>query len=170
MSQVTSYRAAGVDSKAASTALAPLFSSIRETWTDSPLNVELGHFASVVELDGVVVAIATDGVGTKVNIAQLMDRYDTVGIDCVAMNVNDVICVGARPVSMVDYLAVQRINPRVMAETWSIGLAKGARLKLALSIVGGETAQLPEIIRGEAEGTGLDLAATCIGKVWLQIK
>ena len=159
----TTYQEAGVDSRAVPGALASLFSSMRSTWADDTVTTDLGHFASVVDVDGVGVAISTDGVGTKTIIAQLMGRYDTVGIDCVAMNVNDVICVGARPVSMVDYLAVQQVDERVMAQIGA-GLAEGAR-QAGVAIVGGETAQLPEVIRGEADGTGLDLAGTCIGKV-----
>ena len=157
------YREAGVDARAVPASLASLFSSIRSTWDDDQVPIDLGYFASVVDVDGAGIAIATDGVGTKTIIAQLMERFDTVGIDCVAMNVNDIVCVGARPVSMVDYLAVQRSEPDVMSEI-GLGLAAGAR-QAGVSIVGGETALLPEIIRGEAEGTGLDLAATCIGKV-----
>ncbi len=136
---------------------------MRSTWGDGNVPIDLGHFASVVEIDGIGVAMSTDGVGTKTIIAQLMGRFDTIGIDCVAMNVNDVICVGARPASMVDYIAVQQSDPVVMSEI-GIGLAEGAR-QAGISIIGGETALLPEVIRGEAEGSGLDLAATCIGKV-----
>ena len=136
---------------------------MRSTWGAGNVSIDLGHFASVVEMDGLGVAISTDGVGTKTIIAQLMGRYDTIGIDCVAMNANDVICVGAKPVSMVDYIAVQQSDPVVMSEIGR-GLAEGAK-QAEVSIVGGETALLPEVIRGEADGTGLDLAATCIGKV-----
>lgn len=166
MPQVSTYRVAGVDARAVPNALESLFSSIRSTWPDGNVPIDLGHFASVVNVDDVGIAITTDGVGTKTIIAQLMDRFDTIGIDCVAMNVNDVICVGARPVSMVDYLAVQRTDPKIMSEIGR-GLADGAK-EAGISIVGGETALLPEVIRGEAEGTGLDLAATCIGKVGMR--
>ena len=157
------YREAGVDAKAVPDDLSSFFNSMRSTWGAGNVPIDLGHFASVVEMDGLGVAMSTDGVGTKTIIAQLMDRYDTIGIDCVAMNVNDVICVGAKPASMVDYLAMQQSDARVMSEI-GIGLAEGAK-QAGISIVGGETALLPEVIRGEAAGTGLDLAATCIGKV-----
>ncbi len=163
MSTAPTYREAGVDARAVPGALTSFFSSMRSTWPDGQVAVDMGHFASVVEMDGLGVAMSTDGVGTKTIIAQLMRRYETIGIDCVAMNVNDVVCVGARPVSMVDYLAVQQSDPEVMSEI-GIGLAEGAR-QAGVSIVGGETALLPDVIRGEAEGSGLDLAATCIGKV-----
>ncbi len=166
MSVTPTYRESGVDARAVPDALTSFFASMRSTWPEGQVAIDLGHFASVVDIDGLGVAMSTDGVGTKTVIAQLMDRYDTIGIDCVAMNVNDVICVGARPVSMVDYLAVQESEPRVMSEIGR-GLAEGAR-QAGISIVGGETALLPDVIRGEAEGTGLDLAATCIGKVGMR--
>ncbi len=110
-------------------------------------------------------AISTDGVGTKVLVAQMMDRYDTVGIDCVAMNVNDLICVGAEPISMVDYIAIQRMDPALLDEI-AVGLEEGAR-RAKISISGGEIAQLPEIIAGEAGHNAFDLAGTAIGTVAL---
>ncbi|MDP2661210.1 MAG: AIR synthase related protein, partial [Dehalococcoidia bacterium] len=72
----------------------------------------LGPYANVIDLgDGRGLAFCTDGVGTKVLVAQMLDRYDTVGIDCVAMNVNDLICIGAEPLSLVDYIAVEEQEP-----------------------------------------------------------
>ena len=106
-------------------------------------------------------AISTDGVGTKTLIAQLVDKYDTIGIDCVAMNVNDVLCLGAKPRSMVDYIAVQKVSSRMLDEIGK-GLHEGAR-QAGISIVGGELAQLPEALPGEEEGTGFELIGTCIG-------
>jgi len=117
----------------------------------------------VVVLGPVGIAISTDGIGTKAIIAQLMGKYDTVGIDCVAMNANDVLCVGAEPQSMVDYIAVQQIDPTVLDEV-AKGLVEGAR-QANITIVGGESAQLGEVIQGEEEGGGFDLAGTCIGTV-----
>ncbi len=105
------------------------------------------------------IAITTDGVGTKLLLAEQLGRWNTVGIDCVAMNVNDVICVGAAPLAMVDYLAVDRADAAV-AEQIGIGLARGAE-QAGIEIVGGELAQLGELIGG------LDLAGACIGVVAL---
>ena len=93
----------------------------------------------------------------------MMGKYDTVGIDCVAMNVNDLICVGATPVSMVDYLAVQELNPD-MVEAIAEGLSTGAK-SANISISGGEIAQLRDIVKGYREGYGFDLAGTAIGTV-----
>jgi phosphoribosylformylglycinamidine cyclo-ligase len=119
-----------------------------------------GHYANVVRLnDETGIALSTDGVGTKLVLAEQMGRWDTVGIDCVAMNVNDVVCVGAEPLAMVDYLAVDRADPEV-AEAIGVGLARGADLA-GIEIVGGELAQLGELING------LDLAGACFGVVQL---
>jgi phosphoribosylformylglycinamidine cyclo-ligase len=126
----------------------------------------IGYFANVIDLDGGRgLAISTDGVGTKLLIAQRLDRYDTIGIDCVAMNVNDVLCVGAEPLSMVDYLAVQAPEPRLLEEIGR-GLHEGAR-RAGVTISGGELAVVPEVVRGERAGFGFELAATCVGLVQL---
>lgn len=121
-----------------------------------------GHYASVLKLtDEVAVAISTDGVGSKTLIASALDRYDTIGFDCVAMNVNDVLCVGASPIAMVDYLGVNTLDAR-RAEAVLRGLAAAAS-EAGIAIPGGEVAQLPEVIGpGEA---AFDLVGTCVGVV-----
>ena len=82
-----------------------------------------GYFANVIRLTSETgLAISTDGAGTKVLVAQMVGRYDTIGIDCIAMNVNDLLCVGAEPITMVDYLAVERLDPDHLAQ-----IAQGAR-------------------------------------------
>jgi phosphoribosylformylglycinamidine cyclo-ligase len=91
----------------------------------------------------------------------MLDKYDTVGIDCVAMNANDVLCVGATPAIFVDYLAVERLNPETV-EQIAKGLAEGAR-QAGVAIVGGELAQIREMLRGVEEGKGFDLVGTCVG-------
>jgi phosphoribosylformylglycinamidine cyclo-ligase len=96
-------------------------------------------------------------VGSKVIIANAMKKWDTLGIDCMAMNVNDMICIGAKPIAFVDYFAVQK-HDKKMAKEIGKGLAKGAELA-GVPIIGGETATLPEIVRG------FDLAGTCLGYV-----
>jgi hypothetical protein len=78
--------------------------------------VDVGYFASVVQItDTLGLALCTDGVGSKVLVAEMLGRYDTIGIDCVAMNVNDAICVGAEPISFLDYIAIERATPEVLA-------------------------------------------------------
>ncbi|HDO19241.1 MAG TPA: phosphoribosylformylglycinamidine cyclo-ligase, partial [Thermoplasmatales archaeon] len=116
-----------------------------------------GHFAGLIDFDDFVLVLCTDGVGSKVKIASAIKKWDTVGIDCIAMNVNDCICVGAEPIAFVDYLAIEDPDPKITKEIGK-GLARGAEIA-NVSIAGGETATLPEIIRG------FDLAGTCLGYV-----
>src|ERR1700756_2594475 len=106
------YRDAGVDTDAAGEGLArrPRRMAAPGPPAGAPGAVKLpiGYFANVVDVCGHGIAISTDGVGSKAMIATMLGKYDTIGIDCVAMNVNDVICVGAKPVSMVDYIAIAK--------------------------------------------------------------
>ena len=126
----------------------------------------LGYFANVIPLDGRLgLAISTDGVGTKILIAQHMGVYDTVGIDCVAMNANDILCVGARPISLVDYIAVEKADPWLLGQL-AKGLYTGAELA-GISIPAGEIAQVREMIHGARHGYGFDLVGTCVGTVEL---
>ncbi|MEM2725368.1 MAG: phosphoribosylformylglycinamidine cyclo-ligase [Candidatus Nezhaarchaeales archaeon] len=123
-----------------------------------------GHYAALIDIGGgKALALHADGVGTKVLIAQLMNRYDTVGIDCIAMNVNDLICVGAEPIAMIDYLAVEKSDEDMIAEIMK-GLVRGAEMA-GIAIVGGETAVMPDVIKGAVEGRGFDLAGLSIGVV-----
>jgi phosphoribosylformylglycinamidine cyclo-ligase len=122
--------------------------------------VDIGFFASVVEItDTLGLALCTDGVGSKVLVAEMLHRYDTIGIDCVAMNVNDAICVGAEPISFLDYIAVERATPEIL-EQIGRGLYAGAELA-GVSIVGGEISQMPEVIKGREPGGGIDLVGMC---------
>jgi phosphoribosylformylglycinamidine cyclo-ligase len=119
-----------------------------------------GHYASVIKIDERTgIALSTDGVGTKLVIAEELARYDTVGIDCVAMNVNDVICVGAEPLAMLDYIAIEKADPEVCEEI-GVGLARGAELA-GIEIPGGELAQLGQLVRG------VDVSGACFGTVAL---
>ncbi len=155
------YQAAGVDIAAAETGLRRIVEAIRRTWPSGDgvgtVKLEIGYFANVIDIGGIGLAICTDGVGSKSIIAQMMNRYDTIGIDCVAMNVNDVICVGARPVSMVDYIAVEKADAAMLGAL-AIGLAEGAR-QAGISISGGEISQLKDVIRG------FDLIGMAVGLV-----
>jgi len=117
----------------------------------------VGYKSDKVELNGHKLVLCTDGVGSKVMVANEMRRWDTVGIDCMAMNVNDALCMGARPLAFVDYLAIEKTDP-AMAEEIGKGLKRGADIA-GIPIIGGETATLPEIIKG------FDLAGTCVGVV-----
>lgn len=119
-----------------------------------------GHYAGLIEFQSKVFALHTDGVGTKIIIAQLMKKFDTVGIDCVAMNVNDVICVGAMPVGFLDYIALKKPDSYLVSEL-AKGLAKGAK-QSNVAIVGGETAILPDLLNEEEENT-FDLVGSVFG-------
>ncbi|HWY28604.1 MAG TPA: phosphoribosylformylglycinamidine cyclo-ligase [Candidatus Sulfotelmatobacter sp.] len=119
----------------------------------------IGHYAGLVDLnDGRVLSLHTDSVGTKVIIAQLMRKYDTIGIDCVAMCANDLICTGTEPISFLDYLAMAKHDRRVVEEI-AIGLVEGAR-QAGMAIVGGETAIVPDLLSKDA---GLDLVGMAVG-------
>jgi phosphoribosylformylglycinamidine cyclo-ligase len=165
---VTSYARAGVDTAGAAGALAGLIGVLGTIDPGRPSRsvVAPGHYASVIEVaPNLGVALCTDGVGTKVIVAEQTGRFDTVGIDCVAMNVNDLVCVGAEPLALVDYLAVERAEPEVLEEI-ALGLKRGAELA-GVEVPGGELAQLPELIRGHPSPHGFDLTAAAIGTVAL---
>lgn len=120
--------------------------------------LDFGYYANVLDLgNNLGLAISTDGVGTKILVAELLGKYDTIGIDCVAMNVNDIICVGAEPVAMTDYIAVETADGNLLSQI-AIGLRRGAELA-RMSIPGGEIAQVREMVRG------IDLVGTCVGTV-----
>jgi phosphoribosylformylglycinamidine cyclo-ligase len=156
------YAKAGVDQGAADSAVAGLVRALGAIELGRPsAQVPLpGHYASVIKLDERTgIAFSTDGVGTKLVVAEELGKFDTVGIDCVAMNVNDVICVGAEPLAMVDYIAVEKAEPEICEEV-GVGLARGAELA-GIEIPGGELAQLGSLVRG------IDVSGACIGKVEL---
>ncbi len=150
------YASSGVDIHLEEKAIKALASEItyKRTGLGAPLT-DIGHYAGLIEFGDYALALATDGVGSKVLIANEMKRWNTVGIDCMAMNVNDLLAIGAEPLSFVDYLAIAKPDEEQMAQIGK-GLQRGAELS-RLTIVGGETATLPEIING------FDLAGTCLG-------
>jgi len=157
------YARAGVDQGAADSAVAALVRALGGIDLGRPARqVALpGHYASVIRLDERTgIALSTDGVGTKLLVAEQLGRFDTVGIDCVAMNVNDVICVGAEPLAMLDYIAIERADPGICEEV-GVGLARGAELA-GVEIPGGELAQLGQMVRG------VDVSGACFGTVALE--
>jgi phosphoribosylformylglycinamidine cyclo-ligase len=114
---------------------------------------------------GLGIALATDSVGSKVIVAEQLGRFETIGIDCVAMNVNDLICVGAEPLALLDYVAVERADAEMLRQL-AIGLREGAE-QAGVEIPGGEVCQLPEVIRGHPSPRGFDLVGSAIGRVEL---
>ena len=140
------YAETGVDIEASEAATAALIGAVGEFE---------GDYAGLVEIGDRYLALATDGVGTKLLVAEALDDYATIGIDCIAMNVNDLIATGVTPVAFVDYLAVEAPDDET-AEQVGDGLSAGAE-RAEIALVGGETAVMPDVIRG------LDLAGACAG-------
>jgi phosphoribosylformylglycinamidine cyclo-ligase len=162
------YAAAGVDTDQADEGVGALVGVLRTIELGRPSRsvVPSGHYASVLRVtDDLGIAISTDGVGSKLVVAEQADRLETVGIDCVAMNVNDLICVGAEPIALVDYLAVEEVDAGRLARIGQ-GLKAGAQAA-GCEVPGGELAVLPELIRGHPSPHGFDLCATAIGTVGL---
>lgn len=162
MTESGAYARAGVDQGTADAAVAGLVRALGAIELGRPSRqVPLpGHYASVIRLDERTgIALSTDGVGTKLLVAERLRRFDTIGIDCVGMNVNDVICVGAEPLAMLDYIAIEKADPE-LCEQIGAGLARGAELA-GIEIPGGELAQLGDMVRG------FDVAGACFGTVAL---
>ncbi|MFB6299836.1 MAG: phosphoribosylformylglycinamidine cyclo-ligase [Halobacteriales archaeon] len=141
------YADVGVDIDASEAATAALAGALG--------GLDTSEYAGLIDIGDRFLALATDGVGTKLLVAEAIGDYSTVGIDCIAMNANDMIAMGVRPVAFVDYLAVD-VPDDSMAEAIGEGLAAGAEAA-GLALVGGETAVMPEVING------LDLAGACAG-------
>jgi len=160
------YESAGVEASHEEVNLEGLGKWISATFDLNPCRplLPLGYFANVLPLSPEIgLAFSTDGVGTKLLIAEMLEKYDTVGIDCVAMNVNDILCVGARPISMVDCIAIDKADPVVLGEL-AKGLYEGAR-QARINIPGGEVAQIREMIKGVGHGPAFDLVGACVGTV-----
>jgi phosphoribosylformylglycinamidine cyclo-ligase len=163
-----SYAAAGVDIAEADAGVRAIVEVLRTIDPGRPSRSVLGsgHYANVLRVaPNLGIAVCADGVGSKVIVAEQSGRYDTVGIDCIAMNVNDVICVGAEPIAVLDYLAVEQSDPDVLREL-ARGLKAGAEAA-GVEIPGGELAQLPELIKGHPSPHGFDLTGACFGTVAL---
>ncbi|WP_152040933.1 phosphoribosylformylglycinamidine cyclo-ligase [Salinigranum salinum] len=141
------YAETGVDIAASEAATAALVSAAGDAGA--------GDYAGLLDIGDRYLALATDGVGTKLLVAEALGDYSTVGIDCIAMNVNDMVAAGVRPVAFVDYLAVDEPNETFSAQIGE-GLKRGAEAA-DVALVGGETAVMPEVVRG------LDLAGTAAG-------
>ena len=159
------YKKAGVnisEIKKSQVAIGKLIESTHKLQKLAKIQHGFGHYAGIVEIPGgKLLATHTDGVGTKVVIANMMKKYNTIGIDCVAMNVNDIICIGATPISFVDYIAANKNDQRIFKKIVE-GLVAGAK-KSAMPIVGGETAIMPDVIEGK--GFAFDLAGMVVGLV-----
>jgi phosphoribosylformylglycinamidine cyclo-ligase len=153
------YRRAGVDLEAAARAV-DLIAGVAHGASRPEVVAGVGGFAGLVDLgDGRLLAASTDGVGTKLEIARQLARLDTVGIDCVAMSANDVVCTGAEPLFFLDYLAVENLVPHEVAAIVG-GVAEGCR-RAGCALLGGETAEHPVAMSAGS----FDLAGFCVGVV-----
>ncbi|HII67932.1 MULTISPECIES: phosphoribosylformylglycinamidine cyclo-ligase [Thermococcus] len=156
------YAQAGVDDEKTQKALKSIISLAKATFEFRRGKIgepkeDIGHYAALMDFGSFYLAMTTDGVGTKTLVAEAVGKYDNIGVDMIAMNVNDLICLGAEPVALVDYLAVREPDEEVFQEI-AKGIYEGAK-QSGIAIVGGETAVLPELVNG------FDLAGTAIGVV-----
>ncbi len=146
-----------------------IWDNIRETFNyrkgvGEPLPI-FGHYGGVFKCGSEELVIHTDGVGTKLLLAQELEKYDTVGIDAIAMSVNDILCVGAEPLVGVDYIALAEEDDQLVEDIMK-GLVQGAR-ECRCAIIGGETAVIPDIIKGGKKP--FDLTFTVVGRMKKQI-
>jgi len=155
------YARAGVSQRRADAAVAALVGHLSRIDPGRASRVVPlpGHYASVIRVDERLgVAMATDGVGTKMLVAERLGRFDTIGIDCVAMNVNDLVCVGAEPVALLDFILCREADPDVCDQIGA-GLRRGAELA-GIEIPGGEIAQVGDAVAGwELAGSAVGLVA-----------
>lgn len=157
------YKAAGVDVTAGYKSVELMKEAVRGTYIDGVIS-DLGGFGGLFspnlkDMKEPILVSGTDGVGTKLKLAFLMDKHDTIGQDCVAMCVNDVVCCGAKPIFFLDYMSLWKNIPEMVASIVS-GVADGCK-KAGCALVGGETAEMPGLY---AENE-YDLAGFCVGIV-----
>lgn len=154
-----SYRNAGVDVTAGYKTVELIQKYVRETRTDGVFDTQ-ANFAGVYDIgNGQMLVSGTDGVGTKLKLAYALNRHDTIGIDCVAMCVNDIACHGAKPLFFLDYIASGRVYPDKIASIVS-GIAEGC-LQAKCALIGGETAEMPGIYKMDE----YDIAGFAVGIV-----
>ncbi|MDU5341813.1 phosphoribosylformylglycinamidine cyclo-ligase [Anaerococcus vaginalis] len=157
------YKDAGVDVANGQKEVELIKKLVEKTQSENVLS-KLGGFSGLFSLENLniknpVLVSGTDGVGTKVMLAQMMDKHDTIGIDCVAMCVNDILCQGAKPLFFLDYIACGKLVPEKMEKIVK-GVADGC-LQANSSLIGGETAEMP----GLYKENDYDLAGFCVGIV-----
>src|SRR6185312_2541741 len=162
------YARSGVDQLLSGNAVAALVDVLAGIRTGRPSRAALasGHYANVLKIDDRRgIALSCDSVGSKVIVCEQLGRYDTIGIDLIGMNANDVVCVGADPIALLDYIAVEQADPE-MLEQIGIGLKQGAE-QAQIEIPGGELAVLPDLLKGHPSPHGFDLVGFCVGLVEL---
>jgi phosphoribosylformylglycinamidine cyclo-ligase len=163
MAQKLTYKKAGVDITKANRFVDAIKQMSAVTLNKGVIN-RPGSFGALFDPNFLkykhpVLVSSTDGVGTKLLVANLAGKHDTVGIDLVAMNVNDILCTGAKPLFFLDYIATGKLNPRIMNSVMK-GIVAGCRLA-GCALIGGETAEMPDMYKGE----DYDLAGFTVGVV-----
>jgi phosphoribosylformylglycinamidine cyclo-ligase len=156
--QKTTYRDAGVDVERGDEFVERIKAKVKSTYGARVVS-GIGGFAALYDMGDKLLAAGTDGVGTKVKLAQMLGQHDTIGIDLVAMCVNDVMCTGAKPLFFLDYIATGKLDLET-AEAIVTGIVEGCK-QADMALIGGETAEMPGMY-GAGE---YDLAGFCIGEV-----
>ncbi|MHA1167724.1 MAG: adenylosuccinate lyase, partial [Candidatus Hodarchaeales archaeon] len=150
------YSESGVDIAREKEDIAIIGEWMKKTFEFGSVGAGFGHYANTVTVGEWELGLATDGVGSKLLIAEMLGKYDTVGIDCVAMNVNDLLCLGLKPVAFVDYIATDKPLGPEKADAIAKGIFEGCK-QASIPVLGGEMATLPDIVKG------FDLAGTALG-------
>lgn len=168
-SDKNSYAKSGVDIRKVKKSHRDIFSAIRKTLSfrkqglGAPIDL-IGHYGGLVDIgDGRALVLHTDGVGTKVLVAEALGDYSTIGIDAVAMTVNDLICLGAEPVSIMDYIALQKPDKAIVREAME-GILEGCR-QSNCAISGGETAIVPDLMKSGIDMITMGAALVDKGKI-----
>ncbi|BBG24054.1 Phosphoribosylformylglycinamidine cyclo-ligase [Sulfuracidifex tepidarius] len=152
---MSEYKKSGVDLDSVKDIHKTIADMLSKTYRNTVIGA--GHYAGVIDLDGKKIALHVDGVGTKTLLALKTGIIEPTGIDCVAMNVNDIACVGARPVALLDYLAMEKEDKTTITEVLK-GIIKGSE-EAHVEVVGGETAIMPSVVNG------FDVSCSVMGKV-----
>lgn len=160
------YAQSGVDIRAIKAAQARINALISSTSSPYTPNFLAGHYAGVFEAGGQKLAMHCDGVGTKILVAQALDKHDTIGIDALAMNVNDIVCIGSSPIVAVDYLALSKLDEELVEQIIT-GLVRGCK-EAGVALIGGETAILGDMLKPCAgkknkKRADYDLAMSVVG-------
>lgn len=157
------YKKSGVDITKASVFKSKIKNIVRRSFREEVLT-DIGGFGSFFKLDknkykNPVLVSSSDGVGTKLKVAELVNKHDTIGIDAVAMNVNDILCTGAEPLFFLDYIAYSKLKENILIDVVK-GINQGC-IEAGCSLIGGETAQMPGMYRGG----DYDIAGFCVGVI-----
>lgn len=157
----STYAEAGIDLSIEAQVLKKINEYVKKSFIFGDVVSEEGHYANMIKLGDIGLALTSDGVGTKLIIAQDVQKYDSIGVDCVAMNVNDLLSMGIPPKAFVDYLAVSELDKEAIEQIIS-GIYKGCEMS-GIPLIGGELATVPELLSSRCNA--FDIAGTALGIV-----